>query len=98
MGRLEEVSPGEQQDQEDDDILSTTEPRTPEALLLEDSNHLSALLLSPESSLLTSGLVLDGDPSLESVWVLLLWSDECCGDFFAWCSSDTERCACGRRG
>ncbi|KAH0194413.1 hypothetical protein KCV03_g156, partial [Aureobasidium melanogenum] len=34
----------------------------PSALLLAPSNHLSALLLSPESALLTLGLLLDGEP------------------------------------
>jgi hypothetical protein len=33
----------------------------PSALLLAPSNHLSALLLSPESALLTLGLLLDGE-------------------------------------
>jgi len=45
----------------------------PSALLLAPSNHLSALLLSPESALLTLGLLLDGEPLEASVWELLVF-------------------------
>ena len=40
-------------------------------LLLAPSNHLSALLLSPESALLTLGLLLDGEPLEHSVCELV---------------------------
>lgn len=71
-----------------------TVPLLPLALLLAPSNHLSALLLSPESALLTTGLVLDGEPLDVSVCVLLLFEDE--GP--EWCSNETERWAGGLRG
>ena len=45
----------------------------PSALLLAPSNHLSALLLSPESALLTLGLLLDGEPLEASVCELLVF-------------------------
>lgn len=49
------------------DLLSMTVLFLPSALLLAPSNHLSALLLSPESALLTLGLLLEGEPLEASV-------------------------------
>lgn len=61
----------------------------PSALLLAPSNHLSALLLSPESALLTLGLLLDGEPLEASVCVLLLFFES--GEGPLWCLRETER-------
>ena len=77
-----------------EDLLSTTVLLLPVVLLFDRSNQVSALLLSFESPLLTTGLVLDGEPLEGSVCVLLLFLDE--GGLC--CNKDTERCATGLRG
>lgn len=77
-----------------EDLLSTTVLLLPLALLFDRSNQVSALLLSFESPLLTTGLVLEGEPLEVSVCVLLLFLD----DGGLCCNKDTERCATGLRG
>ena len=54
-------------DNEVSNSLSMTPLLLPEAWLFDLSNHLSALLLSPDESLLITGLVLDGELLLRSV-------------------------------
>jgi len=88
------------------DSLSTYPVLFGEALLFDFSNHLSALLLSPESSLPIRGFRLEGEPespveegSARAVGASpFLGGDRDLANGLGECTSDTDLWAGGRRG